>query len=120
MSIIFIRGLEIDTVIGVFDWERNIRQTVVLDIEMLFDIEKAAQTDNIHYALNYATVSERIISFVENSSFFLIEKLIVEIADLIRHEFYVPWVKVCLIKKEAIGTVATVGIIIERGEKIDG
>jgi len=117
MDIIFLGGLEIETIIGIYDWERVTKQTVILDIEMAFDIQKAAETDDIQYALDYKTVSRRIISFVEASQFFLVEKLISEIANIIRNEFNVPWVKITLNKKGAISGASDVGIIIERGEK---
>jgi dihydroneopterin aldolase len=117
MDIIFLGGLEIETIIGIYDWERETKQTVVLDIEMAFDIQKAAETDDIQYALDYKTVSKRIISFVETSEFLLVERLISEIADIIRHEFNVPWVRITLNKRGAIRGAQGVGIIIERGEK---
>lgn len=117
MDIIFLGGLEIETIIGIYDWERTQKQTVVLDIQMAFDISKAAETDDIKHALDYKTVSKRIISFVEASEFFLVEKLIEEIAKLIQTEFHVPWVKIVLNKKGAIRGASDVGIIIERGEK---
>jgi len=118
MDIIFLGGLEIETIIGIYDWERVTKQTVILDIEMAFDIQKAAETDDIQYTLDYKTVSHRIISFVEASQFLLVEKLISEIADIIRNEFNVPWVKITLNKKGAIRGATDVGIIIERGERI--
>jgi len=117
MDIIFLGGLQIETIIGIYDWERETKQTVILDIEMAFDIQKAAETDDIQYTLNYKTLSKRIISFVEDSQFFLVEKLISEIAAIILHEFNVPWVKITLNKKGAIRGASDVGIIIERGEK---
>lgn len=117
MDIIFLGGLEIQTVIGIYDWEREIKQTVVLDIEMAYDIKKAAETDDIQYTLDYKAVSQRIISFVEQSSFFLVEKLIEEIAAIICNEFNVPWVKITLNKRGAISSARDVGIIIERGTK---
>ncbi|MDD1627529.1 MAG: dihydroneopterin aldolase [Methylococcaceae bacterium] len=117
MDIIFLGGLEIETIIGIYDWERKTKQTVVLDIEMAFDIQKAAETDDIQYALDYKTVSKRIISFVEASQFLLVEKLISEIAAIIRNEFNVPWVKITLNKKGAIRGASDVGITIERGER---
>jgi dihydroneopterin aldolase len=117
MDIIFLGGLEIKTIIGIYDWERVTKQTVILDIEMAFDIQKAAETDDIQYALDYKTVSHRIVSFVEASQFFLVEKLISEIADLIRNEFNVSWVKITLNKKGAIRGASDVGIIIERGAR---
>ena len=117
MDIIFLGGLEIETIIGIYDWERETKQTVVLDIEMAFDIQKAAKTDDIQYTLDYKTVSKRIIALVEASQFFLVEKLISEVADIIRNEFNVPWVKITLNKKGAIRGASDVGVIIERGEK---
>ena len=117
MDIIFLGGLEIETIIGIYDWERETKQTIVLDIEMAFDIQKAAETDDIQYTLDYKTVSKRIIAFVEESSFFLVEKLIAEIASIILNEFNVPWVKITLNKKGAIRGASDVGITIERGEK---
>lgn len=116
MDIIFLGGLEIETIIGIYDWERTQKQTIVLDIQMAFDISKAAETDDIKHALDYKAVSKRIISFVEASEFFLVEKLIEEIAKLIQSEFQVPWVKIVLNKKGAIRGASDVGIIIERGE----
>ena len=117
MDIIFLGGLKIETIIGIYDWERETRQTVVLDIEMAFDLQKAAETDDIQYTLDYKTVSKRIIAFVEASQFFLVEKLISEIADIICNEFNVPWVKITLNKKGAIRGASDVGIIIERGQR---
>ncbi|MDP3875514.1 MAG: dihydroneopterin aldolase [Methylobacter sp.] len=115
MDIIFLGGLEVETIIGIYDWERVTRQTVALDIEMAWDIRRAAETDEIQYALDYKTVSQRIVAFVEASEFLLVEKLISEIAELIRNEFNVPWVKITLNKKGAITVARDVGIIIERG-----
>ncbi|MSP27030.1 MAG: dihydroneopterin aldolase [Methylococcales bacterium] len=117
MDIIFLGGLQIETIIGIYDWERETKQTVVLDIEMAHNIQQAAETDDIQYALDYKTVSKRIISFVEDSQCLLVERLISEIADILRYEFNVPWVKIKLNKKDAIRGASDVGIIIERGEK---
>ena len=101
MDMIFLGGLEIDTIIGIYDWERQQKQTIIIDMEMAFDISKAAETDDIRYALDYKTVSDRVIAFVENSEFFLVERLISELAELVRKEFNVPWVKITLNKKGA-------------------
>lgn len=117
MDIIFLGGLQIETIIGIYDWERETKQTVILDIEMAYDIQKAAETDDIEYTLDYKAVSKRIIAFVEASNFFLVEKLTVEVVNIIRDEFDVPWVKVTLNKKGAIRGASDVGIVIERGEK---
>ncbi|MBS3952202.1 MAG: dihydroneopterin aldolase [Methylicorpusculum sp.] len=117
MDIIFLGGLEIQTIIGIYDWERTTKQTVVLDIEMAFDIKKAAETDDISYTLDYKTVSKRVIAFVESSQFFLVEKLTEEIAQLILNEFNISRVKITLNKKGAIRGANDVGIIIERGHQ---
>jgi 7,8-dihydroneopterin aldolase/epimerase/oxygenase len=117
MDIIFLGGLQIETIIGIYDWERETKQTVILDIEMAWDIKKAAETDDIQHTLDYKAVSKRIIAFVESSNFYLVEKLTVEIANIIRTEFGVTWVKVSLNKKGAIRGASDVGIIVERGQK---
>jgi 7,8-dihydroneopterin aldolase/epimerase/oxygenase len=117
MDIIFLGGLEIDTVIGIYEWERTIKQKIILDIEMGFDIRKAAASDDIAYTLDYKTISDRIVDFVEQSQYFLVETLIEEIARLLQTEFSIPWVKLTLNKKGAISRARDVGIIIERGKK---
>ena len=83
MDIIFLGGLEVDAVIGIYDWERTIKQKLIFDIEMGFDIRKAAETDDIAYALDYKTVSDRLTSFVETSEYFLMETLIEETANIL-------------------------------------
>ncbi len=115
MDIIFLGGLEIETIIGIYDWERETKQKIILDIEMAFDIKNAARSDDIEDTLDYKAVSKSVIAFVENSNFFLVEKLAEEITQLILNDFNVPWVKLTLNKKGAIRGASDVGIIIERG-----
>jgi dihydroneopterin aldolase len=117
MDIIFLRGLQIETVIGIYDWERKIRQTVILDLEMATDIRKAAASDDIADTLDYKAVSKRLIGFVEASEFLLVETLAERIAQIVIGEFGVPWVRLTLNKKGAIRGASDVGIIIERGER---
>ena len=117
MDIIFLRGLQIDTVIGIYDWERKIRQTVIIDLEMGTDIRKAAATDDITHTLDYKTLSKRIIAFVEASEFLLVETLAEKISNIILDEFSVPWLRLTLNKKGAISGASDVGIQIERGVK---
>lgn len=117
MDIIFIRELEIETVIGIYDWERKIKQTISIDLEMGADIAKSAGSDQIDDTLNYKDVGKRIISFVEASSYELVEKLAEEIAALVRREFNVPWLRLTLNKPGALRGSKSVGVIIERGEK---
>ena len=117
MDIIFLRGLTIETIIGIYDWERKTKQTIILDIEMAADIRKAAQTDAIEDTLDYKAVSKRLIDYVEQSEFFLVETLAETASQLIMEEFNVPWVRLTVNKKGAIRGASDVGIIIERGEK---
>ncbi len=116
MDIIFLRGLEIETTIGIYEWERKIKQTVILDLEMAADIRQAAATDDIQYTVDYKAVAKRLIEFVEKSEFYLVETLAERIAQILLSEFSLPWVKVSLNKKGAIRGASDVGVIIERGK----
>lgn len=117
MDIVYIRDLKIDTVIGIFEWERRIRQTVSLDLEMAFDIRPAAASDNIDDALDYKSVAKRLIAFVETSEFLLVETLAERCAAIVREEFGVPWLRLRLSKPGAVRGAQDVGVLIERGEK---
>ena len=119
MDKIFLEALKVDTIIGIWDWERRIRQTVVIDLEMSADIAGAAATDKVEDTLNYKLVAKRLQQFVGDSSFQLVETLAERIAGLIRDEFGVAWVKVTLHKPGAIRGSKEVGIMIERGERPD-
>ncbi len=115
MDIIYLRDLRIETVIGIYDWERRMKQTVILDIEMATDIRAAANSDNIEDTLNYKDVAKRIMSFVGESEFELVEALAEKVAEIILSEFNTPWVKLSLNKKGAVRGVRDVGVVIERG-----
>ena len=117
MDIVFIRELQIETVIGIYDWERKIRQVISLDIEMAADIQQAAKTDNIDDTLSYKTVAKRLIDFVEQSNYELVEALAEKICSIIIEEFSVPWVKLKLSKPGAVSGSKAVGVVIERGNK---
>ncbi|HEY9150722.1 MAG TPA: dihydroneopterin aldolase [Gammaproteobacteria bacterium] len=117
MDIIFLRDLRIDTIIGIYDWERSTRQTVSLDLEMATDIGKAAATDHIDDTLNYKAVAKRLIAFVGESEFQLVETLAERICALVLEEFQVPWVRLTLNKGGAVRGAKGVGIIIERGTR---
>ncbi len=119
MDKIFLSELKIDTIIGIWEWERRIRQTVVIDLEMSADIAKAAATDEVVDTLNYKLVAKRIQEFVADSSFQLVETLAERIAAIIREEFDVAWVKVRVNKPGAIRGSKDVGVLIERGEQAD-
>jgi len=117
MDIIYLNGLEIETVIGIFDWERRIKQIIRLDLEMAVDIRQAAMTDNIDDTLNYKSVAKRLIQFVGESEFQLVETLAEKVAEILLNEFEIPWVRIKLNKPGAIRYAGDVGVIIERGNK---
>lgn len=117
MDIVYLRDLRIDTVIGIFDWERRTTQTIILDLEMSADIAKAAASDDIRDTLNYKAVAKRLIQFVSDSRFQLVETLAERCAQIIREEFDVRWVRLTLNKKGAVRGADDVGVIIERGER---
>lgn len=117
---VLIEGLEVRTVIGIYDWERDIRQSVRLDLKMAWDISKAAQSDDIADALDYKSVSKRLISYVEESSFGLIESLAEECAKIVMNEFNVPWLRLKMSKPGAVRGSENVAVVIERGELSEG
>jgi 7,8-dihydroneopterin aldolase/epimerase/oxygenase len=111
---IFIAGLEVETVIGIWDWERRIRQTVRLDLEMATDARASATSDSIDDSLNYKEVAKRLIAFVSASEFQLVEALAEAVARIIVEEFGVSWVQVRVAKPGAVEQSREVGIMIER------
>lgn len=117
MDIVYIRDMRVDTIIGIFEWEREVRQTVSLDLEMAADIRRAAETDDIQYALDYKAVSKRLIAFIEQSHYLLVERLAEDVARIVMDEFGVPWLRLRLSKPGALRGARDVGLIIERGEK---
>ncbi len=117
VDLVFIRELQVNTIIGVYDWEREVRQVVVLDLEMAADNKRAAASDDIADALNYAAVSTRLMEFIENSQFQLIETMAEQVAAIVLSEFKVPWLRLRLCKPGAVAQAKDVGILIERGER---
>lgn len=115
MDKIFLSEMKVDTVIGIWEWERRIRQTIIIDLEMSADIAKAAASDEVKDTLNYKSVAKRVHQFVSDSSFQLVETLAERIAEIIRDEFSVEWVKVRVNKPGAIRGSKDVGVLIERG-----
>ena len=116
MDRVFIEDLRIQTVIGIFDWEREITQTISLDLQMAFDIRRAAESDDIVDTLDYKAVSKRLIHFVESSEFQLVEALAEHCANIVLEEFPVSWLQLKLSKPGAVRGSSAVGVIIERGE----
>jgi dihydroneopterin aldolase len=111
---VFLHDLRVETVVGIWEWERRIRQTVSIDLEMASDISRSASTDNIDDALNYKAVAKRVQQFVGDSSFHLVETMAERIAALILDEFAVPWVQVRVNKPGAIRGARDVGVMIRR------
>ena len=120
MDIIFLHDLRIDAVIGIWEWERKIRQTVSIDLEMSADIHKAAATDSVDDTLNYKLVAKRLQEFVGESGFQLVETLAEKVAEIVLNEFDVAWVRVRVNKPGAIRGARDVGVIIERGTRPAG
>lgn len=115
MDIVYISGLRTQAVIGVYEWERLIRQTLVIDLEIASDTARAAASDNVADALDYADIAQRVLARVEDSHYQLIESLAEELARVIIAEFGVPWLRVRVGKPGAVAEAEDVGVVIERG-----
>lgn len=117
-DILYLHDLKMDCIIGIWDWERQTRQRIILDLDIAVDIQKAAAHDNIQYALDYKGLAERVRAFVAASEFSLVETLIEQVAQLILREYdAVPWLRVRINKPGALGGATEVGLIIERARK---
>ena len=117
MDTIFLQDLRVETIIGIYAWERETRQIVSLDLEMATDVSRGAVTDSIDDALDYKSVAKRLLTFIGDSRFQLVETLAEHIAELVMKEFGVPWIKVTLNKPGAISGARNVGVCIERGKR---
>jgi len=114
MDKIFLSALSVECIVGIWEWERRVKQTVIIDVEMAADIRRAAATDRIEDTVDYKKVAKTLIGFVGDSRFQLVETLTERIAELIVTRFGVSWVKVRLNKQGAIRGARDVGIEIER------
>jgi len=117
MDIIFLKDIRVETIVGIWDWERRMPQSVSIDLELGADVRSAAETDSIESTLDYRGVAKRVTAFVAESRFQLIESMAEGIAGIVTGEFAVPWVKVTVRKPGAVRGSKDVGIIIERGER---
>ena len=117
MDIIFLHDLTIETIIGIYDWERKEKQSIILDLDMGADIASAARTDAIEDTLNYKAVAKRLIEFVGDSDFQLVETLAERVAEIVLDEFDVKWLRLRVNKKGAVRYAGDVGVVIERGMK---
>ena len=119
MDIVFIEGLKISATIGVWEWERRIKQNLIIDLELGTDIHKAADSDELDDAISYKDVSLRVIEYVSSSEHKLIETVAENISQIILSEFPIKWCRVKVSKPRAVEKGRNVGIVIERGEKPD-
>ena len=117
MDTVFIRDLSMDAVIGVFGWERQVRQKITINLEMATNIRKAAETDNLEYTLDYKAISQRIRVLVDENQPKLVETLIELIASTVMKEFNIPWLRISIAKPGAVRGSAAVGVTIERGNR---
>ncbi len=117
MDIVYIRELAIKTTIGVYDWERDIKQQLNIDLDLGCDTSKAGQSDEIEDALDYKAISDRTIEFAEASQYQLVEALAENLARVILDEFSLPWLRIKVSKPGAVSGAKDVGVIIERGVK---
>ena len=111
---VFIKGLKASSVIGCYDWERDIRQTLVIDLELKSDFTRAAQSDALNDALDYAAISKRIIAACEASRFQLLEALADHVASIVLAEFLVERLRMTIAKPGAVAEAEGVGVVIDR------
>ncbi|HWW29698.1 MAG TPA: dihydroneopterin aldolase [Steroidobacteraceae bacterium] len=117
MDKIFIHALKTEAIVGIFDWERQVKQAVVIDCEFSADIAKAALSDSIDDTLNYKRVAKRVLAFVEGTQFHLVETLAEHVAMLLLEEFGVAWVRISLSKPGALRSSRDVGVQLERNSE---
>ena len=117
MDIIYLHGLKVDCIIGVWEWERRIRQSITIDLDMGFDISAAGKSDALEDTLSYKDVSKRVEAFVRESEYALVEKLAEQISRILLTEFNIKWCRVKVNKFGAVRGARDVGVVIERGER---
>lgn len=114
MDIVFLHGLRVDAVIGIWDWERQFKQTLEIDLDLGTDVRPAARSDSIDDTVDYKAVTKRVMRLAEEGGFLLVERLAQTIADTLFAEFGILWVKIRINKKSAVRQVRDVGVQIER------
>ncbi|MGQ9425797.1 dihydroneopterin aldolase [Gilvimarinus sp. F26214L] len=117
MNILFIRELRIDTIIGVYEWEKRNKQELIIDIEVAADISKAIESDDLQYTLDYKAIADRLTDYVESHHFNLVEALAEGAAQVLQKEFGASWLRLRIAKPGPLDNARDVGVIIERGEK---
>ncbi|WP_159817504.1 dihydroneopterin aldolase [Colwellia sp. 20A7] len=115
MDKVFIKGLAIQTTIGFFQWEKEIKQTLVIDVDMAWDTAKAAENDELEKTLDYAEISTAIAVFANENPVDLLETLAERMASYLMSQFHIPWLRLAIGKPGAVHNAITVGVEIERG-----
>jgi dihydroneopterin aldolase len=113
-DIIYIKNLKIETIIGVYDWEREVRQIINIDIEIATDNLEAVKSDDIQFTVDYSLIAKRLKDFLQISEFFLLETMAERIAEIVLNEFDINWVRLRVGKPGAVDDADDVGVIIER------
>ena len=116
MDTVFVKDLRFKTIVGIWDWERQMPQTVSIDLEMGWDNTVPAQSEDLSDALDYKSVSKRVKAFVQEKKFQLVEAAAEGIAAMVMKEFGVPWIRVAIHKPFAVTGSKSVGVVVERGE----
>ncbi len=120
MDKVYIEGLTFQTTIGFYQWEKEIKQTLVIDLAMGWNTALAAENDELAKTLDYAEISEAIVKFANNNSVDLIETLAERIATFLMAQYHIPWLRLKLMKPTAVHNATTVGVEIERGQQSNG
>jgi dihydroneopterin aldolase len=116
MDIVYIRDLRVDTIIGIYDWERRVRQTLLVDLEMATDVQRAAGTGSLVDAIDYKAVADHSTAFIQAGEFELLESLAEALAATLQKEFGISWLRVRVGKPGAVTAAGDVGVVIERGQ----
>lgn len=117
MDIVFIRGLKIQTTIGFFEWEKQIKQTLIIDAELGWDIRVAAEHDELAKTLDYAEISNQLAEFANANPVDLLETLAERIANFLMARYHLPWLRLSVGKPNAVHNADSVGVVIERGQR---
>ncbi|WP_124949407.1 dihydroneopterin aldolase [Sulfuriferula thiophila] len=117
MDTLFLRDFRLQMIIGIYEWERKVPQTVQLDLEIGLPHSRACQTDDVADSINYADVAQRIRDTIAQRDFNLVEALAEHVAQVVLTEFGSPWIKVCVTKLAVVRGIKQLGICIERGQK---
>lgn len=120
MDKVYIEGLTFQTTIGFYQWEKEIKQTLVIDLAMGWNTALAAENDELAKTLDYAEISEAIVEFANNNPVDLIETLAERIATYLMTQYDIPWLRLKLMKPTAVHNATTVGVEIERGQQLNG